>query len=614
MSFKLSRLDPWIILLIFALGFACYGNTLNGPFLLDDVENIVLNVHIRLHNLSPTALADAAFGSLMPSRPVANISFALNYLIHGYWLPGYHLTNIIIHCLTGVLLFFFIKGTFTTPALRQLVQPEKARQVAAISTLLWLLNPLDTQSVSYIVQRMNSLAAMFFLLSMLLYLQARTSAKHRPGYFSSCLISGLLALGSKEIAVMLPPIIFLYEWYFLQNLDRRWLKRKLPLLGVAAVAIVVLAWLYLGRNFSAIVNGYQSRDFTLWQRLMTEPRVVCRYLFLIFLPYPGLLNLDHDYQLSTALLHPPSTILAITALATLILAAVLSARRHRLLSFGILWFFLNLLIESTIIPLEIIFDHRTYLPSMLVWPPLLTIAFQLPGRKRMALMTGAIMLLVIFATWTFQRNQLWADEVAINQDIVLKSPNKARAHTSLGKALIFASRGEEGVRELKYAIKLDPNYAFSYINLGGYYLVKHNYDEAIANLLIATRMMPSYRKAYYTLSTAYFENKQYAEAITAARVAVTVPDVQENALLTLGLASSETGDLETTISSFRELSRNYPSNGRYRFNLGRALEKNGQKELALQKYQEALEIAADTDKKVIQQAINELRKDLHYGG
>jgi tetratricopeptide (TPR) repeat protein len=606
---KPSRLNLGIILLILGLGIICYGNTLNGPFLFDDYPNIIANSHLRIQSLAPAALADAAFRSHLPGRPIANISFALNYLLHGYWLPGYHLTNIMIHCLTGILLFLFIKGTFATPALRRLLPPEKALPVAAISTLLWLLNPTATQSVSYLVQRMNSLAAMFFLLSLLLYLKGRTAPKFRAGYFGGCLLSGLLALGSKEIAATLPPLLFLYEWYFFQDLDRGWLKRKLPLLGVAAVIIIFFGWLYLGRNFSIIFNGYHNRHFTLGERLMTEPRVVCRYLALTFFPYPGLLNLDHDYRHSIGLLQPPTTIMAMAALAALLSAAILLARRHRFFSFAILWFFVNLAIESSVIPLELIFDHRTYLPSMLLWPPLLAMAWRLPDRRRNIVLTAAIALLCLSAIWTYQRNQLWANEEALSRDIVRKSPNKARAHINLGMAIGRTARDREGerLREFKRAVALEPNSGYAYYYLGRYYLDNHLYDDAIHNLKMVTRLLTDYDKVYYYLSSAYYKKKQYHSAIAAARIAITVPAYREKALLILGLAGSETGDLETAISSFGELSRNYPNNGRYRFNLGRALEKNGQTELARQRYAEALAIAQESDKKVIRQAIAELR-------
>lgn len=607
---KISRVNLRIILLIFALGFICYGNTLSGPFVFDDWQNISFNGHIRIHNLSPAALADAAFGSPLPSRPIANLSFALNYLLHGYWLPGYHLTNIAIHCLTGILLFLLLKGTLTTPALKTLLPAEKATPVALASTLLWLVHPLNTQSVSYLVQRMNSLAALFFLLSLLLYLQARSAATHRPGYFAGCLLSGLLALGSKEIAVTLPLLIFLYEWYFFQDLDKPWLKKQLPWLAGAAIVLAVVGWLYLGRNFSSFLAGYQARDFTLGERLLTEPRVVCRYLGLIFFPYPGLLNLDYAYPLSTGLLQPPTTILALAALAVLSLTAILAAPRQRLLSFSILWFLLNLLIESSILPLEIIFEHRTYLPAMLLWVPLLTLVWQLPERKRNFALGGALVLLLLFATWTFQRNQVWADELALNRDIVAKSPNKVRARANLGRALIRASQEQEGLQELNLALQQSPNHPIIYLNFGYYYLEKHRYDEAISSFKKVIELSPSDDSVYCYLSKAYLGNKQYQEAITAARNALINPAFREETLLTLAIASSESGDMATAVKNFRELAESNPNNGRYRFNLGRALEKTGQKELALGKYREALSIVPDTDKGVIEQAIANLKNTL----
>lgn len=614
MGTKQARLDLGMMLLIFALGFVAYSNTLQGPFLFDDYDNIVLNGHLRIHDLWPSTLADAAFHSFMPSRPVANLSFALNYLAHGFWLPGFHLTNIAIHCLTGLFLYVILKMTLATPPLRRQLPPESVVPIAGLSTLLWLLNPQNTQSVSYLVQRMNSLAALFFLLSLLLYLKGRTVATRRPLYFTGCLLSGILALGTKEIAATLLPIIFLYEWYFFQDLDRNWLKRKLPWLGVVAIALLVIAWFYLRRDFTSFLAGYQGRDFTIGQRLLTEARVVCRYLGLIFFPYPGLLNLDYDYPISTGLLNPPTTIFAIAALTILFLAAILSAPRQRLLSFSILWFMVNLLIESTIIPLEIIFEHRTYLPAMLVWPPILAGAWQLPTHPRKFALPAVLALLAIFATWTWQRNQVWANEVAINRDIAEKSPNKARAHCNLGRALLYSSQEEAGRRELEYAITLDPGYGFSYLNLGGYYLKKHLYDQAIANFTMASRLMPSYDKVSFYLSEAYFENKQYPEAIASARKAMAIPAYREKALIYLGIASSETGDLETAISSFGELAQNNPRNSRYRFNWGHALETAGQRAQALQKYEEALALASDDDKKIIQQARDALRKNLPAGG
>jgi len=613
MLHKDSKLNLGIVILIIALGFACYSNTLNGPFLLDDYHNILHNGYVRISHFTLSALFDAAFKSPIHTRPVANLSFALNHLAHGMWLPGYHLTNIAIHCLAAILLFFFIQGTLATPACQPRLSPTQATTVAGLSALFWLVNPANTQSISYIVQRMNSLAAMFYILSMLLYLKGRTAARHQPGYFTGCLLSGLLALGTKEISATLPLLIFLYEWYFLQDLDRGWLKKKLPLLGVAAVFVGIIAWLYLGRDFSSLLSGYQSRDFTLGQRLLTEPRVIWRYFALIFVPYPGLLNLDHDFPLSTAPLQPASTIIAIIGLAGLILAAIRTAPRQRLLSFSILWFLLNLVIESSILPLEIIFDHRAYLPIMLGWPALLLAGVgKFPERHKPFTLIAAIALLLVFSTWTLQRNKVWADEISMYRDVVAKSPNKARAHSNLGRTLIYYSfdTEEEGRRELERAIELDRNYGYAYLSLGGYYLQNYRYPEAIANFQTVIRLMPGFKEVYYHLAMTYYEDKQFPEAIAAANIAATLPYYRKDALSYLGLASIETGDTATAGACFRELSQDYPEESQFRYNFGRALERAGQKRAALQKYSEALPLATDADRGIIQQSIANLQSNL----
>ena len=142
----------------------------------------------------------AAFESPVPSRPVANISFALNYYFHQYDLMGYHVINILIHIATGIILYFFVKATLTLPLLRSAY--EQYRWIPFLTAFIWLVHPMQTQSVSYIVQRMNSMAAMFYVLSLLLYVKARLAASKgtRWGLFGGCIVCGILALGSKEIA------------------------------------------------------------------------------------------------------------------------------------------------------------------------------------------------------------------------------------------------------------------------------------------------------------------------------------------------------------------------------------------------------------------------------
>ena len=166
--------------------------------------------------------------------------------------------------------------------------------------MIWLVHPLHVQSVTYIIQRMNSLAAMFYILAMLLYARGRLArGKGKQSvFFLSSLGAGMLALGSKENAATLPLFILLYEWFFLQDLSFSWLrKRFLPILGVG-VFLFFVAMIFLGQHpFDAILNSYGSRDFNMGQRVLTEFRVVLFYMGLLLFPHPARLNIDHDFSI-----------------------------------------------------------------------------------------------------------------------------------------------------------------------------------------------------------------------------------------------------------------------------------------------------------------------------
>ncbi|MDH3360000.1 MAG: hypothetical protein OEL55_03940, partial [Desulfobulbaceae bacterium] len=359
-----------MVLLALAV-FMAYANSLDGKFVFDD-SRIYNNTNLRITSLDWASLRQVVVKSQPASRPVANLSFAFNYYLHGYSVKGYHLVNITIHLFTGWLLYLLLVATMQAQARHgheQLAGPESLRYewLAFFAALLWLVHPLQTQSVSYTVQRMNSMAAMFYLASLWCYVRGRMNDERvrKILLLAASVVFGLLALGSKETSATLPIFVFLYEWYFLQDLDMGWLKRRLPVLGLVVVVFVGVAILFLGPHPLDIIFGScWSRSFTLPQRLMTEMRVIFLYLGLLVFPHPSRLTLDHNLFVSTSFLHPVTTLFAAVGLVAMICLVVWSARRHRLLSFAILWFLGNLLIESSVIGLEIVFEHRLYLPSM----------------------------------------------------------------------------------------------------------------------------------------------------------------------------------------------------------------------------------------------------------
>jgi tetratricopeptide (TPR) repeat protein len=467
-----------ILLLVLITSFA-YSNTLHNQFVFDD-SRIYLNPHIRLSNLDVGGLAKAWQKSEPRSRPLANTSFAVNYFFHQDKVFGYHLVNIAIHIVTGIFLFLLIKTTLSLPALRSRYQ--SWGWLPFVSALLWLVHPVQSQSVTYIIQRMNSLAALFYVVSLFAYVRGRLAKRWwwKLGCFGAAAGAGLLAFWSKEIALTLPFFILLYDWYFLQDLECGWLKKHGLLVGGTLGLLVAAAFFfYYGADpFSGLLAGYGSRDFTMTERLLTEARVLVFYLSLLLFPFPGRLNLDHDFVISQSLLAPVNTILSLALLAFLLGAALVLARRQRLLSFGIIWFLGNLAIESTVVPLEIVFEHRLYLPAMMLI--LAFVAFwreNIPGNYVNLAMVVMVVLVLLF--WTYQRNGIWVSPISLWSDCVAKSPDKARVHSNLGVALKRAGRLPAAESHFLETIRLDRNFFEAYNNLGNIRFMQGRFAEAI---------------------------------------------------------------------------------------------------------------------------------------
>jgi hypothetical protein len=208
---------------------------------------------------------------------------------------------------------------------------------------------------------------MFYLLSMVLYIKGRLSSGRASFfYFGGMVLSYLLGVFSKETVAILPLFIVLYEFYFFQNLDLSPKGRKvvLVLLGTLLILGAFGFAIWGQRYINVTVEGYQFRTFTMWERVLTQFRVVLYYLTLLGYPHPSRLNLDYDFPISKTLLDPPTTLLSILIIAGLLGYSLWTAKKRPVLSFCILWYFGNLVIESSIFPLEMVFEHRLYLPAI----------------------------------------------------------------------------------------------------------------------------------------------------------------------------------------------------------------------------------------------------------
>jgi tetratricopeptide (TPR) repeat protein len=610
------------------LGFLIYSHTLEAPFYFDDGASIQSNRHIRLSQLTVKDMFRSGVKSPCSNRPIANMSFALNYYFHQYDVAGYHAVNIVIHVVTAILLYLFIRTTFMIPWLSARHKPQAS--IAFFAAVLWLVHPIQSQSVTYIVQRMNSLAAMFYILSFLLYVKARLvkEGQKRWPWFSGCVLAGILALGSKEIAATLPFFILLYEWYFFQDLSKAWLKRHLPYIVGLLVLFGLLALLYFGANpLQAILSGYKHRDFTLTQRALTQFRVVIHYISLLFYPHPSRLNLDYDFPLSLSLIEPITTLFSMAAIVGLIGLAIYLGKRERLLSFCILWFFGNLVIESSVIGLEVVYEHRAYLPSMSFFL-LVTIVIYRCIRADWAvagLLCGAIAWLCL---WTYERNRVWTDPVALWTDCVAKSPGKARPYNNLALALHRQGGLNEAIAHYRQALRIRPEYVAAHLNLGvaleaqgrldeavqhytetlrirsedpsahtkahtnmgGILARQGKLDEAIRHYLAALEIRPDYARAHNNLGVALDMQGRVDEAVIHYSEALKSEPLYADAHNNLGLVLASQGKLDEAIAHYWKALKTNPLLAEPHHNLGVALQRKGRLDEASAHFSTALRI------------------------
>ena len=590
LSGLLSRYETLFLLSLALLVILIYANTLGSPFVFDSRNNIESNPHIRISKINLNDLAEAAFKSNAKQRPLSNISFALNYYLHGYNVVGFHVVNMLIHISTGFLLYLFIKSTLCTPALRS--RYGNYLWISFFTAAVWMVHPLQTQSVSYIVQRMNSLCAMFYILSILLYARFRLSGqqRHKWWLFSGCILAGILALASKQIAATLPVFIIAYEWYFFRDLDLKWLKNHIPLLAGGILLAAVIALALLGSNpLDGILEGYKGRNFTPAQRLLTEPRVVIFYLSLLLWPHPSRLNLDHDFALSNSLVDPLTTLFAILTITALIGLAVATARRQRLLSFCIVWFFGNLVIESSIISLEIIFEHRVYLPSMMF--SLIVILAVYRWLKPKWLQAALLCAMVtIGAVWTYERNAVYNDRITFWQDCVNKSPRKARPHNNLGVALADQGDHDEAIKKYHKALQLDPHYQDPVGNIGLSLAEQGKMEESITYFLKALEINPKDYKTLNNLGASLIVIERYTEAVQRLSEAIALNLYYAQAHNNMGVALQHLGRIEEAIDHFSTAVRLDPDYAMAYNTLGVVLANQGRFEEAIEQFSAALKI------------------------
>jgi tetratricopeptide (TPR) repeat protein len=517
------------LLLISAFVAFLYSSVLDFPWVLDDQQNILDNKPIHLTELSLNTLKAASFANpTVPGtlyRPLASMSFALNWFFGQDNPFGYHVVNICIHILTGFFLYLVCKKI-----LWLILPPDEfcrsGYAIALLTSLLWATNPVQTQAVTYIVQRMASLAALFSIIGILLFLKARTTDNTAKSisYGISTIAAFLCAIASKENAIVFPVSLLLIEWIFFKSKVSVIfsIKNLTPIrliLILATTGFLFLGVLYL---LTPYIN-YDGRTFSLTERILTQPRVLIFYLSQLFFPLASRLSLEHDVILSSSLFAPWTTLPSILVCLALIFFGFLLRRKAPLLSLAILFFFVNHGVESSIIPLELIFEHRNYLPSFFIFLPIAawcihSIDYPVTPLQRPIFLLFTIGLLIFFGINTFMRNQAWSSTLVLMQDAHTKAPNSHRAATNLAKEYFQTRELDKALTLSEQAYHLwNPSKNFAEaISLnyqGVVHLRRGNEPQATQLLQQSVHLLPQYQEARRNLIISLCIQHRYKEAL-----------------------------------------------------------------------------------------------------
>ena len=545
-----------------------YGHTLDVPFYLDDFSSIVESPAI--YNLFDLK----RLWQVMPLRVVGNFTFALNYHFAQFQVTGYHIVNILFHIFAGFAVLALAKGLVKTPAMTGTISKKAVKWLPLLVSILFVLHPLQTQAVTYTVQRLAAMAAMFYLASLACYLKSRLACANLHKYFwAVCtLLFAVLAFFTKQNTVTLPLAIFLVEIVFFSSN-----RIRLAIITTATFFSLFALWLVLSMiyhvdpfSLNSLQNiSLETTSISREQYFLTQLKVLWIYIKLYFWPLG--LHLDYDVPLVSGFFHWKN-IFALSGHLSLIAGGILLVRRLPLLAFAILFYYLAHLVESSIIPIrDVCFEHRTYLPnfglSLGVGWLLTCLLPRYLGWRKVALACLALFFVMGVTTW--HRNEMWRDPIRFWLDCTKRSPKKARPFSALGKYLLEAGKNEEAAEALQKALKQsDSNNSGSYkmnettaVSFVAVLRRLGKYDEALkfADHTLKQKLSPLNRsKILNNKGNIYFNRKQHNKAKICYQNALRSYPENLTAMSNLGLIFALRGDVLKAKEMFQQVLKRNP--------------------------------------------------------
>jgi tetratricopeptide (TPR) repeat protein len=615
--------------LIVLVTIVSYCNSFSGPFVFDDGQSIVSNTTI--HNLMAIdqILSPPAKGETVNGRPFLNLSFAINYAISGSEVWSYHLANLGIHVMAALFLLGILRHTFLLPSMRDRwgdVGPWLALGIA----MFWAVHPMQTESVTYIVQRAESLVSLFYLLTLYCVIRGAEatgrmsspdqgtfanavsatvvpvggSSARSMAWYTASILACFLGMASKEVMVSMPLMVLLYDRTFLTGAFREAWRRRYGLYFAMAATWGMLGWLVFAAHGRGGSAGFGS-EIGWWQYLCTQFVAIVHYLRLSVCPYP----LVFDYGI-LVVRNPLEIIPSAILVLSLGIATVIALWRWPKAGFLGACFFMILAPTSSFVPVatQTVAEHRMYLPLAAVITALVVgcfvLAERLPRRNHLSLRTtkilgiiAVIMTTVVLGCLTFRRNFDYQSILSIWQNTVRNAPANDRAEYNLGVAIIsdeaisdVKDRYQKAIPHYLKAIEINPNGAEAFGNLGVALAFLGKNDEAIDAFEKALALNPKITTVHYNLGTTLADCKRTDEAISHLQQALDMDPDYIDAHYQLGKAWTVKEQMDKAIPEFQRVVELQPDRFGAYYNLAEALTKQSQfKEAAIQ-YRKAIEI------------------------
>lgn len=558
----------WTLLapvLLAIVAFATYVNSLDNPFVFDDLPAIRDNEHIRA--IWPLTTAFDLPPSPVAGRPVVWLSLAVNHALFGDDVRGYRAVNIGIHLLCALVLLGIVRRTLLGPDLRARLGPA-AGATAFAAALLWLVHPLQSETINYVVQRTESIMALFYLLT--LYCAIRgDGAPRRALWYGAAVASCALGMASKESMVTAPVLVILYDLAFLPGGAKAVLARRAPLYAGLAATWIVLAALMLGGPRAGTVGfGTVVTPFTY---ALNQCVMIVRYLRLTVWPHP--LALDYG---KPAVLAFTDVLPAALALLVALGATVVAVVRWPRVGFLAASVFVLLAPTSSVVPIasEVGADRRMYLAlaALLV---LVVLLGRVVFRRRGAAATATVLVATALAVVTAQRNTDYASPTGIWKDAIGVVPTNTRAHYNLGVLLLQEHRLDEADAALRRALALDPDHEGAHYNLGVALAARDRHAEAADQFTEAVRINPKDARAHKNLANALRVIGREDEAMRHLDEARRLEPGEAGDLNDLGLMLARSGRHAEAIDRFREALAIDDSYADAHFNLALSLSATG---------------------------------------